>query len=129
MGGIWPGEAVVITRARNQVQDLWWIGGRRWFLVQVNSDHWKTDEDPAGAVRKNAVIKRMNRIGPKNLSYSVLLESILCTPPVMRNIKLQVIVMLASTPDHYQQWGRYTGLQPMPSTAYMCTFYNQNLPL
>lgn len=129
VGGIWPGEAVVITRARNQVQDLWWIGGRRWFLVQVNSDHWKTDEDPAGAVRKNAVIKRMNRIGPKNLSYSVLLESVLCTPPVMRNITLQVIVMLASTPDHYQQWGRYTGLQPMPSTAYMCTFYNQNLPL
>ena len=125
VGGVQPGEGVVITRARNRVQDLWWIGGKHWFLVQVNSDHWKPSDDPSGAVRKEAATKRMNQIGQKNLSLSGMLDSVLCVPPVMRNITLQAIIMSAPIPEHYQQWSRPTGLKPSSSTVYICTLYNQ----
>ena len=51
----WPGEAVVITRARNQVQDLWWRGNKtqHWFIVQANSDHWETGDLLVASVSVN----------------------------------------------------------------------------
>ena len=125
VGGVQSTEGVVIIRARNQVQDLWWIGGKHWFLIQVNADHWKPSDNPSGAVRKEAATKRMNQIGQKNLSLSGMLDSVLCVPPIMRNITLQVISMSAPIPEHYQQWSMPAGLKPSSSTMYICTLYNQ----
>ena len=70
-GGVQSTEGVVIRRSRNQVQDLWWIGGKNWFLVQVNADHWKPSDNPSGAVCKEAATKRMNQICQKDLSLSL----------------------------------------------------------
>ena len=124
VGGVQPGEGVVISRARNHLQDLWWIGEKRWFLVQVNTDHWKASDDPAGAVRKDAATREMNQIGQKNLTLSGMFDSVLCIPPVMRNITLQAIIMSAPFPERYQQWSRPTGSS---STVYICTLYDEHL--
>ena len=124
VGGSWPGEAVVITRARKQVLDLWWIGNKTqsWFMVQTNSNHWETG-DLSSANRKNAAIKALNRLGQKNLSPTTMLDSILCIPPILRNITLQAIIMSASIPWRYQQWGRPSALILGSSKIYTCRLY------
>jgi len=75
----------VIIRARNRVQDLWWIGGKHWFLVQVNADHWKPSDGPSGCLCKEATNKMMNQIGQKDLSLSGMLNSEYYPP---RNVEL-----------------------------------------
>jgi len=124
VGGSWPGEAVVITRARKQVLDLWWIGNKTqsWFMVQTNSNHWETG-DLSSANRKNAAIKALNWLGQKNLSPTTMLDSILCIPPILRNITLQAVIMSASIPWRYQQWGRPSALNLGSSKIYTCRLY------
>eukprot|EP01090_Pellita_catalonica_P011922 TRINITY_DN2478_c0_g1_i1.p1 TRINITY_DN2478_c0_g1~~TRINITY_DN2478_c0_g1_i1.p1 ORF type:complete len:480 (-),score=67.15 TRINITY_DN2478_c0_g1_i1:87-1526(-) len=47
LGGVKPGEGVVISRNLTNAQDVWRVnataaGNGGWFLVQTNYDHWKS---------------------------------------------------------------------------------------
>lgn len=106
MGGVKPGEGVVITRDREVVLDLWRINAYKgkWYVLETNYDRWTTP--PASDDRRDPAIKLMEEMTRKNVG-SQAIYNVLSTPPVLNNHTTYTVVMSAANPDLYNTWIRY----------------------
>ena len=106
MGGIKSTEAVVITRDRKTVLDLWRINNSvgNWYVLETNYDRWTTP--PASDDRRDPAIEAMEKMTQKNVG-SKGLYNVLSTPPVLNNHTTYTVLMSAAHPDLYSTWIRY----------------------
>ncbi|KAM5271762.1 N-acylethanolamine-hydrolyzing acid amidase [Ctenodactylus gundi] len=100
VGGISPGEGVVITRNRGGPADIWPLDPTcgAWFRVETNYDHWKPV--PKTDDRRTPAIRALNATGPANLSLESLFQ-VLSVVPVYNNYTIYTTVMSAASPDKY----------------------------
>ena len=106
VGGVGPGQGVVITRNRIGALDIWRLDAfnGRWYLVETNYDHWKPP--PKSDDRRDPAIKAMNETERENLRSSSLFQ-VLSTPPILNNGTTYTVTMSASIPELYTVWIRY----------------------
>ncbi|KAM9677510.1 N-acylethanolamine-hydrolyzing acid amidase [Trichechus inunguis] len=108
VGGMFPGEGVVITRNRDGPVDIWTLdpSNGAWFRVETNYDHWKPvpEEDD----RRTPAIKALNATGKANLSLETLFQ-VLSVVPVYNNCTIYTTVMSAAYPDKYMTRIRHWG--------------------
>lgn len=76
----------------------------RWFEVETNYDHWVPP--PASDNRRDPAVKKMNEIGPKNITVDSLL-SVMSLPPVLNHKTTYTIVMSAAKPELTKVWVRH----------------------
>jgi N-acylethanolamine-hydrolysing acid amidase len=95
MGGVQPGEGVVITRARNKPIDFWWLDADHglWYLVETNYDHWVPP--PEYDDRLDPMNDCMNAMGQANLSVDNLYNC-LSTPPVLNPLTTYTAIIINS---------------------------------
>ena len=93
ISGLEYNEGCVITKDRNQTIDIWNLSANEWFLVQVNTDHW-LPIPPGQLDRRTPAIKRMNSIGPQNISAENLMSKVLNLWPNFNYETLFTAVMI-----------------------------------
>uniref|UniRef100_A0A672IDP1 Uncharacterized protein n=1 Tax=Salarias fasciatus TaxID=181472 RepID=A0A672IDP1_SALFA len=75
VGGVRPGEGVVITRDRKGPADIWPLepvdGG--WYRVETNFDHWLPP--PARDHRREAANKALNATGQEHINADTLFQA------------------------------------------------------
>ena len=105
IGGVRPGEGVVITRDRTAAQDVWQLDpdNGRWFLVETNYDHWLAP--PTNDDRRDPAIKSMNETTNTGLN-AMSLFNVMSTPPVLNSGTAYTVVMSAALPEMYNSWVR-----------------------
>ncbi|CAN9512553.1 unnamed protein product [Ophioblennius macclurei] len=100
VGGVQPGEGVVISRDRKGPVDIWPLdlvhGG--WYRVETNYDHWLPP--PARDHRREAANKALNATGQEHINASTLFE-VLSVFPVCNGITVYTTTMSAATPEKY----------------------------
>lgn len=103
LGGVNPGEGVVITKGRLAADDIWRLepASGRWYLVETNYDHWTTP--PPTDNRRDPAIKAMNKMGWTNISKSAL-YTVMTTHPVLNSHTTYTVIMSAGQPDIMQTW-------------------------
>lgn len=108
MGGVKPGEGVVITRDRIALIDLWRINAKKgtWYVLETNYDRWTTP--PASDDRRDPAIKAMESLTSANVGIKGIYD-VLSTPPVFNNHTTYTVMMSAAYPDLYSTWIRYYG--------------------
>lgn len=106
VGGVNKGEGMIITKGRLGPVDLWQLDPEngRWFEVETNYDHWVPP--PASDNRRDPAVKKMNEIGPKNITVDSLL-SVMSLPPVLNHKTTYTIVMSAAKPELTKVWVRH----------------------
>ncbi|XP_068598861.1 N-acylethanolamine-hydrolyzing acid amidase-like [Brachionichthys hirsutus] len=111
VGGVQPGEGVVITRDRTRPADIWplepIIGG--WYRVETNFDHWLPP--PARDHRREAANKALNATGPDHINMETLYQ-VLSVHPVCNRITVYTTTMSAATPEKYRTLVRPMGCRP-----------------
>ena len=105
VGGVKPGEGVVITRDRTAAKDLWQMDpdNGHWYLVETNYDHWLPP--PAGDNRRDPAIKAMDGTTRAGLNNTSLFK-VLSTPPMLNSGTTYTATMSAAMPDIYNTWIR-----------------------
>ncbi|XP_029948514.1 N-acylethanolamine-hydrolyzing acid amidase-like [Salarias fasciatus] len=100
VGGVRPGEGVVITRDRKGPADIWPLepvdGG--WYRVETNFDHWLPP--PARDHRREAANKALNATGQEHINADTLFQ-VLSLYPVCNGITVYTTIMSAATPEKY----------------------------
>ncbi len=80
-------EGCVITRKRGSLLDMWEVSENEWFLVQVNTDHWK--EIPLHTVdRRTPAMNRMKAIGRTNMTLDRMMNEVLRLYPNTNSLTL-----------------------------------------
>lgn len=99
VGGVRPGEGVVITRDQKHA-DLWRLDVKsgRWWLLETNYDHWV--EPPAHDDRRDPGNKAMMKVGQANINERTLFE-VLSVHPVLNNNTAYTCLMTAARPELY----------------------------
>ncbi|KAI5088263.1 N-acylsphingosine amidohydrolase 1 precursor, partial [Silurus meridionalis] len=74
VGGVHPGEGVVITRDRSGPADIWPLDtlNGNWYRVQTNYDHWLPA--PKRDNRRGAAMKALDDAGQDNINLSSLYQ-------------------------------------------------------
>lgn len=99
VGGVNPGEGVVITRGRPRATNMWWIGSNHtWFLLETNYDHWEVP--PQWDDRRQQGNKAMIEMGQANMTVGALWK-VLSTAPVKNDDTIYSVVMSAGKPEVY----------------------------
>ena len=99
VGGVNPGEGIVITRNQTGAVDLWDLSESeyKWYVVETNYDHW----EPAGDNRRATAVQQMNSIGPDNITNITLRNDVELVYPVYNNKTQYNTQMSAKYPDMY----------------------------
>ncbi|XP_063051687.1 N-acylethanolamine-hydrolyzing acid amidase-like [Engraulis encrasicolus] len=101
VGGVHPGEGVVVTRDRRGPADIWPLDPTNgaWYRVETNYDHWlpTPPEDP----RRAAAVKALNATGQDNINYDTLYQ-VLSIPPVCNRFTIYTTMMSAAEPEQYK---------------------------
>ncbi|XP_068170526.1 N-acylethanolamine-hydrolyzing acid amidase-like [Antennarius striatus] len=101
VGGVHPGEGVVITRDRTGPVDIWPLepikGG--WYRVETNFDHWLPP--PAKDHRREAANKALNATGQDHINMETLYQ-VLSLHPVCNRLTVYTTTMSAATPEEYK---------------------------
>ncbi|KAK1792296.1 hypothetical protein P4O66_012250 [Electrophorus voltai] len=107
VGGVQPGEGVVITRDRSGPADIWPLDLVKgaWYRVETNYDHWQPA--PKQDDRRDVAIKALNATGQNNINMRSLYE-ILSVIPVCNRITIYTTVMTAALPEEYRTIVRET---------------------
>ena len=127
IGGVNPGECVVITRDRKEaVQPLsngvWKLDAAsdQWYLLETNNDHWTQlpniqppDSNKDSYERKEAGDKAMMEFGKDKMSPDALFQ-VLSTKPVYNESTLYTAVMSAADSSVFSAWIRFPKQQPEP---------------
>ncbi|XP_041351778.1 N-acylethanolamine-hydrolyzing acid amidase-like [Gigantopelta aegis] len=105
VAGVRAGEGAVITKARLQVDDVWYLNqtNNKWFLVETNYDHWIPT--PASDKRRDAAIQSMRSMGRGHINTKNLFK-VLSTPPVLQSSTIYSVVMSAADPQIFTTWLR-----------------------
>ncbi|KAM9446257.1 N-acylethanolamine-hydrolyzing acid amidase-like [Clarias gariepinus] len=107
VGGVYPGEGVVITRDRSGPADIWPLDtlNGNWYRVETNFDHWLPTPrpDPRIEVAMNA----LNATGQNNINLQSLYQ-ILSVVPVCARTTVYTTVMSAAAPEKYRTVVRET---------------------
>ena len=99
VGGVNPGEGVVITRGRPRATDMWWLGSNHtWFLLETNYDHWEMP--PRWDDRRHPGNKAMMEMGQENVTVGALWK-VMSTAPVKNDGTIYSVVMCAGIPEVY----------------------------
>nr|XP_054753339.1 N-acylethanolamine-hydrolyzing acid amidase-like [Lytechinus pictus] len=100
IGGIKPGEGVVVTRGRETTLDVWRLdlSGNRWFLLETNYDHWVPP--PKSDDRRDPGNKAMNAVGEKSINNNTM-WNVLSTQPVLNEDTIYTALMCAARPEIY----------------------------
>ena len=106
MGGVKPGEGVVITRDRIALMDLLRLDTSKgnWYVLETNYDRWTTP--PASDDRRDPAIKAMNDLTSAGVNGQSL-YNVLSTPPVFNHKTTYTVIMSAAHPEVYKTWIRY----------------------
>uniref|UniRef100_A0A1A7XEB1 N-acylethanolamine-hydrolyzing acid amidase n=1 Tax=Iconisemion striatum TaxID=60296 RepID=A0A1A7XEB1_9TELE len=100
VGGVRPGEGVVITRDRVGPVDIWPLepltGG--WFRVETNCDHWLPA--PSGDHRREVANKALEVIGQNHINMDSLYQ-VLSRNPVCNQFTIYTTLMSAASPGMY----------------------------
>lgn len=96
VGGVSPGEGVVLTRGRNELLDTWRIDADagQWFLVQTNYDHWIPM--PPWDNRKVPAEKAITEVGAEEISPVTIYERVLSRDPVLNELTVYSTSMSCS---------------------------------
>ncbi|XP_060763013.1 N-acylethanolamine-hydrolyzing acid amidase-like [Neoarius graeffei] len=107
VGGVYPGEGVVITRDRNGPADLWPLDTLygNWYRVETNYDHWLPP--PKQDTRREVAKKALNATGQNNINLHSLYQ-VLSVVPVCNGITVYTTVMSAAAPEVYRTVVRET---------------------
>uniref|UniRef100_A0A3P9IC63 N-acylethanolamine-hydrolyzing acid amidase n=1 Tax=Oryzias latipes TaxID=8090 RepID=A0A3P9IC63_ORYLA len=100
VGGVRPGEGVIITRDRKGPVDIWPLDPMYdgWFRVETNFDHWLPP--PPSDHRRQVANDALKSIGQKRInSYS--LYQVLTLSPVCNRGTIYSTVMSAKSADKY----------------------------
>ncbi|XP_002122457.4 N-acylethanolamine-hydrolyzing acid amidase-like [Ciona intestinalis] len=92
LGGVRPGEGVVIVRSQKEAIGVVGIPRDGWYVLETNYDPW--NPAPAADNRRGAAIKMLNKIG-KNRISSLKLFEVLSTPPVFNFDTTYTVIMQA----------------------------------
>ncbi|XP_073717268.1 N-acylethanolamine-hydrolyzing acid amidase-like [Misgurnus anguillicaudatus] len=98
VGGVRPGEGVVITRDRDGSADIWPLDpvNGNWYRVETNFDHWLPSKDD----RRDTAMKALNATGQDHIDMNSLYQ-VLSVYPVCRNHTVYTTVMSAAAPGKY----------------------------
>lgn len=98
VGGVRPGEGVVITRDRGGSADVWPLDplNGNWYRVETNFDHWLPSKDD----RRDMAMKALNATGQDHIDMNSLYQ-VLSVHPVCRNHTIYTTVMSAAAPGKY----------------------------
>ncbi|XP_076853928.1 N-acylethanolamine-hydrolyzing acid amidase-like [Brachyhypopomus gauderio] len=107
VGGVHPGEGVVITRDRGGPADIWPLDLLKgaWYRVETNYDHWLPA--PKQDDRRDVAKKALNSTGQNNINMYSLYQ-VLSVIPVCNSITIYTTVMTAAMPDAYRTLIRKT---------------------
>ncbi|KAF4074456.1 hypothetical protein AMELA_G00239630 [Ameiurus melas] len=99
VGGVNPGEGVVITRDRSGPADIWPLDklNGNWYRVETNYDHWLHKQD----TRKEVAMKALNTTGQNNINLHSLYQ-VFSVVPVCNRITVYTTVMSAAAPEEYK---------------------------
>ena len=120
IGGINPGEGVVITRDRKGTvqppsDGLWKLDADsgRWYLLETNNDHWTQlpniqppDSNKDSYERRNKGDEVMNDVGQEKIDPANVFK-VLSTPPVLNEHTIYTAVMSAGQPSLFSAWIRF----------------------
>jgi len=102
MAGVRAGEGAVVTRDREQPDDVWRLQTpERWNLVETNYDHWK----PSGDTRLATAEKGMATMSPANVTLDGM-YGVISTPPVLNRGTAYSTKMIPAT-GFYETWIRW----------------------
>lgn len=99
VGGVKAYEGAVLTRAQDQLINIWRLnasskGIEKWYLLETNYDHWVPP--PASDDRRTPGMKAMNATGQANINAYTILK-VLTTEPVcnkyVKNLQLFIILL------------------------------------
>ncbi|CAB1422673.1 unnamed protein product [Pleuronectes platessa] len=112
VGGVRPGEGVVITRDRKGPADIWPLDpiNGRWFRVETNFDHWLPP--PARDHRREVANKALNATGQDQINLETLYQ-VLSLSPVCNGITIYTTTMSAAHPDVYRSLIRQENCRKM----------------
>ena len=101
VGGVQPGEGVVVTRNRNSTALVLQlnVSHGRWYVLETNYDSWKPP--PPSDDRRDAAIKALLKVGRTNINPQTLYR-VLSTPLVLNNSTVMTVIMSASQPEIYK---------------------------
>lgn len=105
VGGVRPGEGVVITRDRSRSADIWPLDplNGNWYRVETNYDHWLPT--PKRDDRRHVAMKALNATGQNHISMNTLYQ-VLSVTPVRNRITVYTTVMSAAMPEKYTTFVR-----------------------
>lgn len=101
VGGVYPGEGVVITRDRGGPADIWPLDtlNGNWYRVETNYDHWLPT--PKQDTRKEVAMKTLNATGQNNINLHSLYQ-VFSVVPVCNRRTVYTTVMSAAAPEEYR---------------------------
>ncbi|KAA0716304.1 N-acylethanolamine-hydrolyzing acid amidase [Triplophysa tibetana] len=110
VGGVRPGEGVVITRDRSRSADIWPLDSLHgnWYRVETNYDHWLPP--PERDHRRDVAMKALNATGQDHISLNTLFQVLSVTPvrnrskpeyDLLSRITVYTTVMSAAIPENY----------------------------
>ena len=97
VGGVYPGQGVVLTRGRDELLDTWRMSSidGEWFLVQTNYDH--SLPMPPWDDRKGPAEEAMKDIGSDAITPSAIYKEVLSLDPVLNKLTVYSTYMACST--------------------------------
>ncbi|XP_041957369.1 N-acylethanolamine-hydrolyzing acid amidase-like [Alosa sapidissima] len=101
VGGIHPGEGVVITRDRRGPADIWPLDplNGAWYRVETNYDHWLPT--PSRDYRRAAATEALNATGQDQINFETLYK-VLSVVPVCNRMTIYTTMMSAAEPENYK---------------------------
>ncbi|XP_050413373.2 N-acylethanolamine-hydrolyzing acid amidase [Patella vulgata] len=107
VGGINPGEGVVITRNRFAWDDKLYLNLPYgvWYVLETNYDNWSSPP-PYDSQRRAVAKASMNKLGSDGVNKDSLYQ-VVSTKPVMNMNTTYSIVFSASQPEVYTSWVRW----------------------
>ncbi|KAF5906630.1 N-acylethanolamine-hydrolyzing acid amidase, partial [Clarias magur] len=101
VGGVYPGEGVVITRDRSGPADIWPLDTLHgnWYRVETNFDHWLPTPRPDPRIE--GAMNALNATGQNNINLQSLYR-ILSVVPVCTRTTVYTTMMSAAAPEKYR---------------------------
>lgn len=99
VGGAHPGEGAVISRDRNEVRDVWYLGKNAskkdgsWYRLQTNYDHW--NPVPKADDRRTPGYTNMNKMGQDHTNIQNLFTDVMHVWPTFNHHTDYTVMMSA----------------------------------